>query len=62
MAGITIPDLDDSLKRQLRIRAAEHGRTMQDEAMAIPCHAIRERAAPKKLGEVIPKSRPAPGG
>jgi plasmid stability protein len=29
MARITIRNLDDTLKRRLRIRAAEHGRSME---------------------------------
>jgi plasmid stability protein len=32
MASITIRNLDDTLKRSLRIRAAEHGRSMEEEA------------------------------
>ena len=32
MAGITIRYLDDGLKRRLRVRAAENGRSMEEEA------------------------------
>ena len=32
MASITIRNLDEALKRSLRIRAAEHGRSMEEEA------------------------------
>jgi len=32
MASITIRNLDDDRKRRLRIRAAEHGRSMEEEA------------------------------
>jgi plasmid stability protein len=35
MAAITIRNLDDDLKRRLRIRAAEHGRSMEEEARDI---------------------------
>lgn len=35
MASITIRDLDDTLKAKLRVRAAEHGRSMEDEARDI---------------------------
>ena len=31
MASITVRNLDDSLKRRLRIRAAENGRSMEQE-------------------------------
>ena len=33
MASITIRNLDDGLKRRLRVRAAENGRSMEEEAM-----------------------------
>jgi phosphopantothenoylcysteine decarboxylase / phosphopantothenate---cysteine ligase len=35
MASITIRQLDDDLKRQLRLRAAKNGRSMEDEARTI---------------------------
>ena len=35
MASITIRNLDDSLKSRLRIQAAVHGRSMEDEARDI---------------------------
>ncbi len=59
MASITIRNLDDTVKRRLRVRAAEHGRSMEEEAREIlrqvvgegkPAHnlaaAIRARVAP----------------
>ena len=41
MASITIRGLDDDLKQRLRLRAARHGRSMEDEARTI----LREMAA-----------------
>ena len=35
MASITIRQLDDDLKQRLRLRAARHGRSMEDEARTI---------------------------
>jgi plasmid stability protein len=35
MATLTIRDFDDELKAELRIRAAEHGRSMEAEVRAI---------------------------
>jgi plasmid stability protein len=35
IANMTIRNLDDGLKKRLRIRAAEHGRSMEDEARHI---------------------------
>lgn len=62
MASITIRDLDDRLKRRLRIRAAEHGRSMEEEAREILRQAIDRRAAPANLGEAIHRRFAALGG
>ena len=35
MASMTIRNLDDALKQRLRVRAALHGRSMEDEARDI---------------------------
>ncbi len=35
MASITIRNLDDPIKKRLRIRAAHHGRSMEEEARSI---------------------------
>jgi len=35
MASITIRNLDDDVKHRLRVRAAEHGRSMEEEARDI---------------------------
>jgi len=35
MASMTIRDMDDKLKSRLRIQAARHGRSMEDEARDI---------------------------
>jgi plasmid stability protein len=35
VASITIRQLDDQLKTRLRVRAAQHGRSMEDEARDI---------------------------
>jgi len=35
MASMTIRDIDDQLKARLRVQAAQHGRSMEDEARDI---------------------------
>ncbi len=35
MASITIRNLDEGVKKRLRLRAAENGRSMEEEARAI---------------------------
>ncbi len=47
MTSITIRNLDDSLKRRLRVRAAEHNRSMEEEARDILRCALAESAEPK---------------
>jgi plasmid stability protein len=61
MASITIRNLEDDLKRRLRIRAAEHGRSMEEEARAILRHAVAEPATPRNLAASI-RARMAPLG
>ena len=48
MASITVRNLDDGLKRRLRIRAAENGRSMEQEARDILRAALCDEAAPPK--------------
>ncbi len=54
MASITIRNLDESLKSRLRVRAAMHGRSMEDEARAI-LHSFLspEPQEPVRLGSAI---------
>jgi len=42
MANLTIRRLDDSLKTRLRVRAAQHGRSMEEEARTILNEALPE--------------------
>ena len=47
-------NLDDGLKRRLRIRAAENGRSMEQEARDILRASLDEDAAPsRELGTAI---------
>ena len=41
MGSITIRNLDDTLKRRLRVRAAEHGRSMEEEVRENPAASSR---------------------
>ena len=54
LASITVRDLDEGLKRRLRIRASENGRSMEQEACNILRAALDEDAAPNRnLGTAI---------
>ena len=48
MASITVRNLDEGLKRRLRIRAAENGRSMEQEARVILRAALLQEAARDK--------------
>jgi plasmid stability protein len=62
MASITIRNLDDSLKARLRIRAAVHGRSMEEEARDILRSSLaREPTSPTDLAAAI-RARFAPLG
>jgi antitoxin FitA len=61
MASITIRNLEDELKRRLRIRAAEHGRSMEEEAREILRQVVGERAPPRNLAAAI-RARVTPLG
>ena len=45
MASITIRNLDESVKRQLRLRAAQRNRSMEDEARDILRTALAQEPA-----------------
>lgn len=63
MASITIRKLDDVLKRRLRLRAARHGRSMEDEAREIMRRALSEGdQSPRSLSASIRRRFAALGG
>ena len=47
VASITIRNLDADVKQRLRIRAAEHGNSMEEEARRILRAALAGQAAPR---------------
>ena len=50
MASITIRNLDDDVKTRLRVRAAEHHRSMEEEARVLLREAVSDRkAGPRNL-------------
>ena len=62
MASITIRNLDDGLKRRLRVRAAENGRSMEEEARDILRRTVGETPRTKDLGRAIHARFAALGG
>lgn len=61
MASITIRNLDDGIKRQLRVRAAEHGRSMEEEAREI-LREVMGTAKPRANLAAAIRARIAPLG
>lgn len=53
MASITIRNLDDSTKQRLRVRAAKHGRSMEEEARDILRKVVQNHSAPTNLAASI---------
>ncbi len=61
MASITIRSLDDDVKAQLRARAAENGRSVEEEARLILRDAVGRRKPPLNLASAV-RARIAPLG
>lgn len=54
MASITIRNLDERTKARLKVRAAEHGRSMEEEARTLLRAAVaREPGAGSDLAKTI---------
>ena len=62
MASITIRNLDDGLKQRLRVRAAEHSRSMEEEVREILRQAVGPSASSGNLGAAIHARFAALGG
>lgn len=52
MANLSVRKLDDRAYEQLRVRAAQHGVSMEEEARQIICQVV---LAPKRITEVFRK-------
>lgn len=53
MATLTIRDFDDDLKAELRVRAAQHGRSMEAEVRAILQSALTKPSSGPGMGTRI---------
>ncbi len=61
MASITIRNLDDHVKTRLRVRAADNGRSMEEEARLILRKAVGPKTCRRNLARAI-RARIAPLG
>ncbi len=63
MASITIRKLPETTKRRLRIRAAQNGRSMEQEARELLERGLAQaEPKPENLGEIIHRRFAALGG
>ncbi|HWS76169.1 MAG TPA: plasmid stabilization protein, partial [Quisquiliibacterium sp.] len=53
MASITIRNLEDDIDQRLRARAAEHGRSMEEEAREILRWVLTKDSQPRDLAAAI---------
>lgn len=53
MAAVSIRGLDDGVRERLRVRAAEHGRSMEAEIRAILTDAVSPPTAPTGLAQAL---------
>ena len=53
MASMTIRNLSDEVKKRLRIQAAEHGHSMEEEVREILRAALIEKNPPLNLAEAM---------
>ena len=60
MASLTVRQIDDALKQQLRLRAARHGRSVEDEVRTILREAAGDTETPPTAGSTpAPVEKPA---
>ena len=62
MATLTIRDLDDEVRDRLRVRAAQHGRSMEAEARVILRDAVSRPSPAGPLGSRVHLRFAAVGG
>ena len=53
MAAVSIRDLDDQVRERLRVRAAQHGRSMEAEIRAILTAAVSEPTSTARFARTL---------
>ena len=62
MASLLIRNLDEDLKAALRVRAAQHGRSMEEEARQLLRRSLTDTRPATGLGSRIARRFAAAGG
>ena len=60
MASLTVRQLDEKVKKLLRLRAARHGRSMEDEIRTILGQAALGHVALGQAAQAAGRERPRP--
>lgn len=53
MAAVSVRDLDETVRERLRVRAAQHGRSMEAEIRAILTEAVSPVTDPRGLAQTL---------
>lgn len=53
MAAVSVRDLDETVRERLRVRAAQHGRSMEAEIRAILTDAVAPPTDPQGLAQAL---------
>lgn len=53
MAAVSVRDLDDDVRERLRVRAAQHGRSMEAEIRVILTDAVSEASTSPGLAQAL---------
>ncbi|ADC62124.1 FitA-like ribbon-helix-helix domain-containing protein [Allochromatium vinosum] len=53
MAALTIRNLDESIKSAIRVRAAQHGISMEEEARRLLREAVSRSSSPVPMGQCL---------
>ena len=53
MAAVSVRDLDETVRERLRVRAAQHGRSMEAEIRAILTDAVTLPTDPRGLAQTL---------
>ena len=57
MASITVRNLEDKIKRRLKVRAAENGRSMEQEVREILKSVLDTTGSPKTGADLVKRIR-----
>src|SRR5437764_3557121 len=60
MGSLTVRNIGEDLKKRLRLRAAAHGRSMEEEVRLMLAEGVAETVAAKPANSPTPSRKPEP--